>query len=160
MLRIHGNTGIEMGVDEDNIFICSNGDVVEMLNGECTMGERVPAGAVYLDSASKGVSNKVMADRQVLAEDGFVAVLLSVDSKNNKLMRRPQIISRGFVFMKESGPLLRKIQNAAQAAVEREFKQKTSFGRIKQSVIKAIGPLIYKEIKRNPIIAPVIMNKK
>lgn len=159
MLKIHGQTGVEMGVAEDNVFVCSNGDVVEVLNGECKLGERVEAGAVYLDSTSGMVSSRVMSDRVILAEDGFVSVIISIDANENKLLAKPQIISRGFVYMKESGELIMEMQARAERVIKKEFEGKTSFGKIKQAIINELGPFIYKKLNRNPIIAPVIMNK-
>ncbi len=159
MLKIHGETGQEMGIEKEKIFICSNGDVVELLDGVCKQESRVQAGAIYLDQTHKGVSNKVMADRIVLAEDGFVAVMIPIDPVTNTLLRKPQIITRGFVYMKESGALIRKIQNHADWAIRKELSGKTSFGKIKNAVSAALGPMIYKELRRNPIIAPVIMSK-
>ena len=161
MLKAHAKTATEVGVPKENIFILSNGDVLLLRNGQVLLGGRVHADDIYVDGNDiSGLSTKVIRDRVLLANNGVVAIVVAIDSKTNRLMSRPQVISRGFIYMKDNTELIREIQNIANETMINVLKNKPTFKEIKESLKNNIGPYLYQQTTRNPIIVPLIINKK
>ena len=161
MLKAHAKTATEVGIPKENTFILSNGDVLLLHKGQVRLGGRVNSDDIYVDGNDiSGLSTKVIRDRVHLANNGLVAIMVAIDSKNNKLLGKPQIISRGFVYMKENVELIKETQQIATDTMNKVLKTKPTFKDIKEALKSQVGPFLYQETHRNPIIVPLILNKK
>ena len=162
MLTLHKETAIETGVPAENIFICANGDVVHLRKGNAFMGtRRIQADDIYVDGNDiTGLSTAVLRDRQILSEDGMVSVLISMDSRVGCLLSKPIIVSRGFIYMKDSTEMINEAETLVGDTLTQLLQRKTTFGEIKNTIRDTLGPYFYQKTKRNPMIIPVIMNKK
>lgn len=162
MLRVHGQTGVEVGVPSENIITASNGDVIIMRDEECYVtNQRIQADAIYVDgNDSSGVSTAVIKDRQVLADSGLVSVVIAIDSRTNTLLSRPVIVTRGFVFVKESQSLLKEAELLVHEALKEKMQGRTTFSELKNTIRGTLEPFLYKKTHRNPIVIPVILNSK
>ena len=119
MLQIHSQLAQDMGMDRNHIAIADNGSVIEMTTKTMKLNGSVPAGEIYVDGAGVGdVGAVVMRDRKRLAEDGMVVVVLPVSSHNGDLLSPPEIVTRGFIYVKESGDLMKELQNVAMDAAD------------------------------------------
>lgn len=162
MLKQHSDTAVETGVPRENCFICSNGDVVVLRNGDCFLAnERIQTDDIYVDGNDiSGLSTSVIKDRQLLADNGLVAVIVTIDSRYNKILCRPNIVSRGFVFIKESQTLLKEAELVVYESLKKRMEQRTTFGELKNCIRGSLEPFLYKKTNRNPIVIPVILNQK
>lgn len=161
MLKIHAELSQEVGVPKDHAFVLSNGDTILLNNGEARLGPRIHVDDIYVDGNDiSGLSTAVLRDRQILSEDGMVSVLIAMDSHVGVLLTRPVIISRGFVFMKDSIPMIREAEALVENALSKLLSGKTTFGEIKNTTRDVLSQYFYRKTKRNPMIIPVIMNKK
>ena len=106
------------------------------------------------------MSTAVLKDRRILADNGLVAVILAIDSKENKILMRPVIVSRGFVFIKDSQGLIKEAEYIVNNSLQEKMKEKTTFSEIKNCVRSTLEPFLYKKTHRNPIVIPVILNSK
>lgn len=162
MLKTHKQTAIETGVPEENIFLCSNGDVLILRDHHVYESDtRVQADDIYVDGKdSSGLSTAVIKDRKILADNGMVSVIVTIDSRYNKILTKPYIISRGFVFIKENQTLIREAENVVYEALKKKMAQKTTFNEIKNTIRSSLEPFLYKHTQRNPLVIPVILNQK
>jgi len=161
MLKIHAQLSQEVGIDKDNSFVMTNGDTILLKNNEAYRGPRVHADDIYVDgNDTSGLSTAVLHDRQILSQDGMVSILISMDSRSGKLLHRPVIISRGFVYMKDSKTMIYEAEKLVQEALKSVLSRKTTFGEIKNKIRDTLSPYFYRLTNRNPMIIPVIMNKK
>ena len=162
MLKTHKETAIETGVDKDNIFICANGDVLILRDHHVyESNTRVQADDIYVDgNDASGLSTAVIKDRKILADNGMVSVIVTIDSRYNKILTKPYIISRGFVFIKENQTLIREAENVVYEALKKKMAQKTTFGELKNTIRGSLEPFLYKHTQRNPLVIPVILNQK
>ena len=162
MLKLHAATAVETGVDPSHNFICSNGDIVVLRNEECFLAQsRIQTDDIYVDgNDASGLSTAVLRDRKILADSGLVAVIVTIDSRYNKILCRPSIVSRGFVYIKESQTLLKEAEMVVYEALKKKMMQKTTFGELKNTVRSALEPFLYQKTHRNPIVIPVILNHK
>lgn len=161
MLVIHKKLYEEVGGAKDHSFILSNGDTLLLNHGECRVGPRVHADDIYVDGNDlTGLSTAVLHDRQILSEDGMVAVLISMDSHAGTLLNKPVIMSRGFVYMKDSQELIREGENLVRNALTKQLRSKTTFSEIKNTIRHTLETYFYQQTRRHPMIIPVIMNKK
>jgi ribonuclease J len=162
MLVQHSHTAQETGVPEDHCFICSNGDVLVLRKGEVFKAdERVQTDAIYVDgNDATGLSTSVIKDRRILAENGLVAVIVTIDSRYNKILCRPSIVSRGFLYIKESQTLLKEAELVVYNALRQKMQQRTTFGELKTCIRNALEPFLFNRTHRNPIVIPVILNQK
>lgn len=161
MLKIHAKLSQEVGVPEENTFVLANGDTVLLKDEVASLGPRIHVEDIYVDGNDiSGLSTAVLRDRQILSEDGMVSILISMDSRSGKLLARPVIISRGFVYMKDSFGMIREAEKLVNEALTKLLKGKTTFGEIKNTTRDALSAYFYRKTKRNPMIIPVIMNKK
>ncbi|MGN1182484.1 MAG: ribonuclease J1 [Faecalibacillus sp.] len=161
MLKIHAQLATEVGVKKDHTFVLSNGDTILLNNGKARLGPRIHVEDIYVDGNDlSGLSTAVLRDRQILSEDGMVSVLISMDSHQGVLLTKPVIISRGFVFMKDSIPMIKEAEYLVENALSKLLSGKTTFGEIKNTVRDVLSQYFYQKTKRNPMIIPVIMNKK
>lgn len=161
MLKIHAKLYEEVGFKKENAFILSNGDTILLHNEEARLGPRIHVDDIYVDGNDiTGLSTAVLRDRQILSEDGMVSVLIAMDSHTGELLNKPIIMSRGFVYMKDSVDLIRGAERLVGKNLTALLKNKTTFGEIKNTIRDTLGPYFYQKTKRNPMIIPVIMNKK
>ncbi|NLH63838.1 MAG: ribonuclease J [Erysipelotrichaceae bacterium] len=162
MLVQHSHTAQETGVPKENCFICSNGDVLVLRNGEVfEADERIQTDAIYVDgNDASGLSTSVIKDRKILAENGLVAIIVTIDSRYNKILCRPNIVSRGFVYIKDSQTLLKEAELVVYEALKKKMQQRTTFGELKNCIKTSLEPYLFKKTNRNPIVIPVILNQK
>ncbi len=161
MLKIHAALSQEVGVPAENSFVLSNGDTILLNNGTARLGPRIHVEDIYVDGNDiSGLSTAVLRDRQILSEDGMVSILISMDSRAGKLLTHPVIISRGFVYMKDSFHMIREAERLVENSLSKLLQGKTTFGEIKNTTRDILSSYFYRKTKRNPMIIPVIMNKK
>ena len=158
MLVQHSATAQETGVPEDHCFICSNGDIVVLRNEEAFIAnERIQTDAIYVDgNDASGLSTSVIKDRQILASSGLVAVIVTIDSRYNKILCRPSIVSRGFVYIKDNQTLLKEAELVVYDALKQKMQQRTTFGELKNCIRSSLEPWLFQRTNRNPIVIPVI----
>ncbi|NLC05167.1 MAG: ribonuclease J, partial [Erysipelothrix sp.] len=162
MLIEHARTAVEVGVKKDNTFICSNGDVLILRDHEVYRSNtRVHADDIYVDgSDATGINTSVIKDRKILSDNGMVAVVVTIDSRVNKILVRPNIVSRGFVYIKENQELLRDAEVLVYNALKKKMQGRVTFGEIKNTIRETLEPFLYQKTQRNPIVIPVILNHK
>ena len=162
MLKQHSATAQETGIPEDHCLICSNGDVVVLRDGKCFIAnERVQTDDIYVDGNDiSGLSTSVIKDRKILAENGLVAVIVTIDSRYNKILCRPSIVSRGFVYIKDSQTLLKEAELLVYDSLKKKMQQRTTFGELKNCIRSCLEPFLFQKTNRNPIVIPVILNQK
>ncbi|MBR0477805.1 MAG: ribonuclease J [Solobacterium sp.] len=162
MLVQHAYTAQVCGIEPERCLICSNGDIVVMRDGECFIAnERIQTDAVYVDgNDASGLSTLVVKDRQILANSGMVAVIVTIDSRYNRILCRPSIVSRGFVYIKDNQTLLKEAEVLLYDALKTKMQQRITFNDIKNTIRGTLEPFLYQKTKRNPIVIPVILNQK
>lgn len=162
MLKQHKQTAIETGIPAENIFTVANGDVLIVRNEEVFESSfRIPADDIYVDGNDiSGLSTAVLKDRKILADNGLCSVIVCIDSRTNSILCRPVIVSRGFVFIKDSQTLLKEAENVVYAALKEKMQNKITFGDIKNTIRSTLEPFLYNKTHRNPIVIPVILNSK
>ena len=151
MLHQHAKMGQELGIPRENIAVVENGYVLEFTADSMTIGERVPGGYVYVDGAIVGdVGPAVLREREILGRDGLVIVDVLVDSDTRKIVGEPEIISRGFVFMRDAQPLM----NGAQARIEQVISQTDNISTraLGRNLQDALERYFYAETKRRPMV--------
>lgn len=162
MLKLHGELGVTVGMDPQNILIGENGKVIEFDyrgNGKVT-NEKVSTNHVMVDGLGVGdIGQVVLRDRQVLAKDGMFVITTIVDGKSKKIIGKPQVTSRGFIFVKENFDLV----NATKKKVEEVIAQKTTPGEsanwdyVKNNIREVVGQFLYTKTQRRPMVLPVII---
>lgn len=162
MLQGHVKLAVECGVPKENCFVLDNGDVLSLTKQSADVTERIPAQAVYVDGSGIGdIGNIVLRDRRILSEEGLVIVTMNIDSKNVMLINRPVVVTRGFVFVREAGELIREMENrVADITASRLTEGKKKWADLKSSVIDDLQPFLYKKTGRKPMILPIIMEVK
>lgn len=162
MLMQHRQTAMEVGIPKENTFVCANGDILILRNHEILQSDwRYQGDDIYVDGNDiSGLSTAVLKDRRILADNGLVAVIIAIDSKINKILMRPVIVSRGFVFIKDSQGLIKEAEFIVNASLQERMKEKTTFSELKNCVRSTLEPFLYRKTHRNPIVIPVIINSK
>ena len=158
-LRIHSEMAISMGVDKDNTFILTNGKVLEMNEYEAKFTGTVPSGRVLIDGLGIGdVGNIVLRDRQHLAQDGLIIIVLTMDSSTGEVVAGPDVISRGFVYVRESENLMDDVKSVVRHEIAKcEERGIRDWSTIKSTVKENLRDYIFIKTKRNPMIIPIIM---
>ena len=157
MLQIHSQLAQDMGMARNNIAIADNGSVIEITPKTIKVNGTVPAGEVYVDGSGVGdVGAVVMRDRKRLAEDGMVVVVLPISAHSGDLLSEPEIITRGFIYVKESGDLMKELQSVALDAAENVSHRRRDDGELRGAVKSAVSSYLFKTTKRNPMVIPVI----
>lgn len=161
MLKIHAKTAEEVGIKPENIFICNNGEPLILRDKKVyRSNQKIHTDDIYVDgSDASGLSTAVLKDRRLLSDSGLVSVIVSIDSRNNKILCRPNILSRGFVFVKESTQMLKEAEMLVYNALKKELAKKTTFSQIKKTIRTTLEPYFVEKTGRNPIIIPVVLNK-
>ena len=162
MLRQHKQTAIQTGIPAENIFTCANGDVLVLRDGDVyETSYRIPADDIYVDGNDiSGLSTAVLKDRKILADNGMCSVIVCIDSRTNSILCRPVIVSRGFVFIKDSQSLLKEAELVVYNALKEKMQSKITFNDIKNTIRGSLEPFLYNKTHRNPIVIPVILNSK
>lgn len=159
-LHYHADLAEEMGVLPENIFVADTGDVVELTRESGRMQESVPVGAVMIDGSGVGdIGSVVLKDRKLLSEDGLLTVVMVLNKKTGALMASPEIVSRGFVYVKDSEVLI----NGAKEIVKEQAGQfakahKSEWATIKNNIRSSLRNYLYKETGRRPMILPIIID--
>ena len=158
-LQIHGKLAVQMGMAPRNVRISEIGNVIEFTGKSCKINGSVPAGKVFVDGTGVGdVGSVVLRDRKHLAQDGMIVVFLNISSQDGSIITGPDIITRGFVYVKESEDLMDELKTVAMEAVERCNKKRVrEWTAIKSAIKNDLSGYLFKTTKRNPMILPVIM---
>ena len=158
-LQIHAKLAQQMGMNPKNIVISDIGQTIEVSPRTCRLGGTVPAGKTLVDGTGVGdVGSVVLRDRKHLATDGMIVVCVNLSSQDGSVITGPDIITRGFVYVKESGDLMEDLRNIAMEAIDRcSRKNVRDWSSIKSAIKNDMSGYLYKTAKRNPMILPVIM---
>ncbi len=158
-LKAQAKIAQTLGIEKENIFILSSGDVLEMGGNRAGVVGRVPVGSILVDGLSVGdVGNVVLRDRQHLAEDGIMVVVMSLDRVGGQLVAGPDIVSRGFVYVKESDELIEEARQIVDEALQKCLDRGiTDWGKLKNATKDALSDYVWKKTKRRPMILPIIM---
>ncbi len=159
-LKAQAGIAQELGIPKENIFILSSGDVLELNEEEpAVVSQKVRTGAILVDGLGVGdVGNIVLRDRQHLAEDGIMIVVLTLEKYSSRLLAGPDIVSRGFVYVRESEDLMDEARIVVEDAIDICLdKHITDWGKIKNIIKDSLGEFLWKRTKRNPMILPIIM---
>lgn len=148
-----------MGMPKENIIMMSSGDVVELCQDSCKIVDHVQSGAILVDGLGVGdVGNIVLRDRQNLAQNGIIVVVLTLEKFSNQLLAGPDIVSRGFVYVRESEDLMEEARRIVNDAVQDCLDRKINdWGKIKNIIRDSLSDFLWKRMKRNPMILPIIM---
>ena len=158
-LKRHAQLAREMGMDPNRIVISDIGRVIELTRSSCKLAGTVPAGKMLVDGLGVGdVGSVVLRDRKHLAQDGMIVVVVNLSGEDGTILSGPDIITRGFIYVKESGDLMEDLKDIATDAVEECLNQRiTDWATIKANIKSTLSNYLYKHTKRNPMILPVIM---
>ena len=158
-LQIHSKLAQSMGMSAKNVFIGDIGTVFEFTPKTCKVNGTVTAGKVFVDGTGVGdVGSVVLRDRKHLAQDGMIVVCVNLSSQDGSILTGPDIITRGFIYVKESEDLMEELKEVATEAVERcGRKRSRDWATIKSAIKSDLSGYLYKHTKRNPMILPVIM---
>ncbi|MCH1627159.1 ribonuclease J [Ferdinandcohnia quinoae] len=159
MLHQHRLLAESVGVEKENTFIINNGDVVDIQNLEARQTRKIPSGDTYIDGMGVGdVGDIVLRDRKQLSEDGMLVIVVTINKTERKIISSPDIISRGFVYVRDSESLLRNVERLVKNTVN-EFLEENTRQRnvVKQNIKKSIGLYLFTHTKRKPMILPIII---
>ena len=157
-LVANAKLGMLMGVARDHVLVCDDGDVLELSDDGLETAGRVPAGYLYVDGIVGDVGQGVLRDRRVLAEEGVVVVVVTVDVESGKVLTGPEIITRGWVYAPEAEDLLDEACDTVADAVERELANGVrDVESLERSVRRAAGKFVNERTRRRPMIVPVVM---
>ncbi|MBS4217694.1 ribonuclease J [Bacillus sp. FJAT-49711] len=159
MLFSHAKVAQEVGLRKDQIFISGNGEVIEYKDGKMTTGNRVPAGNILIDGSGVGdVGNIVLRDRKLLSQDGIFTIVVTINKKQKKIASGPEIISRGFVYVRESEQLLEEASDIVRSIAEEAIAGNSfDWSSFKQDIRDRLNYFLYEKTKRRPMILPIIM---
>ena len=158
-LLAHKKLAVETGMDEKDVFINEIGGVLELTSDSAKIEDSVPAGQVLIDGGSVGdVGNIVMRDRKLLSEEGMIVVVAAVSKSQKRVISGPDIISRGFVYMRDSEELINGAKMAAEMALMRGIAREVfDWSTLKTDVRESVTKYVSQKTKRSPIIIPIIM---
>lgn len=159
-LKAHAGIAESLGIPKENIFLMHSGDILSLDDKGAELGEgQAPTGAIMVDGLGVGdVGNIVLRDRQHLSEDGIMVVVLTLEKRSNQLLAGPDIVSRGFVYVRESEDLMGEAREVVEEALDSCLNRHISdWGKIKSTVKDALGDFVWKRTKRRPMILPIIM---
>ena len=159
MLKAHSKVAVQCGITTDRIFIPERGEVLEIKNERFKPAGKVPAGNVLIDGSGVGdVGNIVLRDRRLLSQDGILIVVVTLSRAEKKITAGPEIISRGFVYVRESEKLMEESTQLVRSIVERNTTRESfDWGTMKQSMRDELNQFLYDKTKRRPMILPIIM---
>ena len=159
MLKEHEKLAIACDVPPENCFTLDNGDVLALGKDTAEVAGKIPSGTIYIDGRGLGdIGNIVLRDRRILSEEGLVIVVVCINMKEFKIASGPDIISRGFVYMRESEDLINEAQGLVRQHLTKVMKRKTTqWSEIKNEITDTIAPFLYERTKRRPMVLPIIM---
>lgn len=159
MLIAHSKIAQQLGLQKSQIFIADKGDIVEYKNDKMRMSGRVQAGNVLIDGIGVGdVGNIVLRDRKLLSQDGIFTVVVTLSRRQKKIAAGPEVVSRGFVYVRESEELLEESRNLVRKIVEKYVNKDTfEWTNIKQEIRDTLSSYLFQQTKRRPMIIPIIM---
>jgi len=161
MLKIHTELAELCDVPLDHSFLLENGDVLALTKDNARLAGHFPAGDVYVDGKGVGdIGNVVIHDRQVLSEEGMVVVVATIDYQKHIVLAGPDILSRGFVYMRESGELINQAQKRVFHLIKNAFDDednKVTEAILKRVIIEGLQEFLYKRTERNPVILPMLI---
>lgn len=157
-LMLHANLAQSMGMKKENTFILSNGSVLEMDAKNAEIAGTVTSGHILVDGLGVGdVGNIVLRDRKHLSQDGLIIVVVTISSEDHRVVSRPDVISRGFVYVREAETLIDGVRDVVQENIEICFaKRMTDWSSLKNQIKSSVARYIYDKTKRNPMILPII----
>ncbi|WP_273478111.1 ribonuclease J1 [Ignavigranum ruoffiae] len=162
MLSIQARLAELVGIDRDHSFILSNGDMLALTADSARRAGHFQAGDVYVDGSGIGdVGNIVLRDRKILSEDGLVIISATLDYENKQLISGPDIMSRGFIYMRESGDLIQQIQQEMKAAINRGLNENgnnINEKMIRDIIFTSLKPILFDKTQRSPMILPVLLD--
>ncbi len=158
-LKAQAKIAESLGIEKDDIFILSSGDVLELSEESAQVTGKVPVGGILVDGLGVGdVGNVVLRDRQHLAEDGILVVVMALDGYSGQLVSGPDIVSRGFVYVRESDELMEEARVVVAAAIQNCVDRGVSdWGKLKSTTRETLGEYVWRKTKRRPMILPIIM---
>jgi len=158
-LKHHAELAMMLGMPKENIHILSNGDVLELTKDSARVTGTVPSGQILVDGLGVGdVGNIVLRDRRHLSQDGLLVVVVTIDKASNTVISGPDIISRGFVYVRESEDLMDEARNVVKQSLNQcEQKQITEWSQIKSLIKDTLKDFLWQQTKRSPMILPIIM---
>lgn len=159
MLKEHEKLAIACDVPPENCFTLDNGDVLALGKDTAEVAGKIPSGTIYIDGSGIGdIGNIVLRDRRILSEEGLVIVVVCINMKEFKIASGPDIISRGFVYMRESEDLINEAQELVTQHLTKVMKRKTTqWSEIKNEITDTIAPFLFERTKRRPMVLPIIM---
>lgn len=161
MLKSHADLAIDCGIPKENIFICTNGDVLELTKDGIKMGKKVQAGDIYVDGSRIGdVGSIIIKDRKLMSQDGILVAFININPLTRELLIKPNITTRGFVLINENIELIQKIEEKVTSIVNSTLKTTYNYLDLKNQIILELNPFINNLTGRRPIILPVIMEVK
>lgn len=157
-LKAQAKLAMDLGIQKDNIFILSSGDVLELCEEKAKVIDKVQTGAIFVDGIGVGdVGTIVLRDRQQLSEEGMMVVVLTMDKASGQVIAGPDIVSRGFVYVRESEELMEEAnQLLCEVLLNLEERGISDWGKIKTSIKDALSEYVWKKTKRRPMILPII----
>lgn len=157
-LKRHAELAVEMGIQKENVKILSTGDVLEISDDKFDITGRVPAQGILVDGLGVGdVGNIVLRDRQHLSQNGLLIIVVTLEKESNQILSGPDIVSRGFVYVRESETLMDDCRAVVQDALDECLMRGVSdWGRIKTGIRDSLGEFLWKRTKRSPMILPII----
>ncbi|MGB4661168.1 MAG: ribonuclease J [Mobilitalea sp.] len=155
----HAELAESLGISKENIFILQSGDELTLSTEQAGVTGQVQAQGILVDGLGVGdVGNIVLRDRQLLSENGLIIVVISLEKRTNQLMSGPDIVSRGFVYVRESEDLMEEARQVVEKALEKCLSRNNAdWGKMKAEIKDSLGEYIWKKTKRNPMILPIIM---
>ncbi|MGD7043519.1 ribonuclease J1 [Jeotgalibacillus proteolyticus] len=159
MQKTHVTLAVDCDVPEENCFVMDNGDVLALSSDHANVAGKITSGSVYIDGSGIGdIGNIVLRDRRLLSEEGLVVVVVSINMKDHRISSGPDLISRGFVYMRESGELIHQAQSLIHKHLNKVLSRKTTqWSEIKNEITDTLEPFLYEKTKRRPMILPIIM---
>ena len=158
-LKAQAQVAESLGIPKYKIFLLTSGDFLELDEEKAQVVDRVQTGAILVDGLGVGdVGNIVLRDRQHLAEDGILIVVLTLEKYSNQVLAGPDIVSRGFVYVRESEGLMDEAKHVVEEAIEDCMDRRvTDWGRLKTAIRDSLSEFLWKRTKRSPMILPIIM---
>ncbi|CAI8927979.1 ribonuclease J [Bacillus pseudomycoides] len=159
MLHHHSLLAESVGVKKEDIYVISNGDVVDIKNQVAWKSRRIPAGNIYVDGLGIGdVGNAILRDRKQLSEDGMLVIVITLSKTEGKIISGPDMISRGFVYVRDSEDFLQRINQLVVTTINNLQKENVSqWNVLKKEIKEVLGQFVYSHTKRKPMILPIII---
>ena len=159
MLKIHTELAQQCDVPEENTFIMRNGDVLALTADSARRAGHISAGDVYVDGSGVGdIGNVVLRDRKILSEDGLVVVVATLDMKHHRVLAGPDLLSRGFIYMRESGKLITAGRRRVYRTIKRSFKgEDITVGALKNAITADLQSFLYNKTGRHPMVLPMLV---